>query len=205
MIYHQRGIVKNLKIKLNKYKNMKENINEHDMTKRMMDIIRNSQKPLIKEADEVPAPAPVAEPQNAMVPGDDLPDEPEMAESPENNSAEPLEGFEMDNTYIELPKDDQRYKDLSNQLIDIANAQVTSIYISSGENGKEKDLVITGLQNGLVFTMSLNVNDVKLDGTSSANNTEATKLQGFRDNLNANMKDTKQYLYDDKLDGKKGV
>ena len=68
---------------------MKENINEHDMTKRMMDIIRNSQKPLIKEADEVPAP--VAAPQNAMVPGDDLPDEPEMAESPENNSAEPLE------------------------------------------------------------------------------------------------------------------
>jgi hypothetical protein len=203
MIYHQHGIVKNLKIKLNKYKNMKENINEHDMTKKMMDIIRNSQKPLIKEADEVPAP--MAEPQNAMVPGDDLPEEePEMAASPTDNSAEPLEGFELDNTYVQMDKDDQRYKDLSSQLLDTANAQVTSIYISSGENGKEKDLVITGMQNGLIFTMSLNVNDVKLNGTSSANDTEGPKLQGFRDNLNANMKDTKQYLYDDKLDDKKG-
>ena len=32
----------------------------------------------------------------------------------------------------------------------------------------------------LVFTMSLNVNDVRLSGTSSANDTEAPKLQGFR-------------------------
>ena len=187
---------------------MKENINEHDMTKRMMDIIRNSQKTLIKEADEVAAPAatePVQPTQQGMVPGDDLPEEPEMAKSPSDNSAEPLDGFDIDDTYIELPKDDQRYKDLSNQLLDTANAQVTSIYISSGENGKEKDLVITGLQNGLVFTMSLNVNDVKLSGTSNANDTEAPKLQGFRDNLNANMKDTKQYLYDEKLDGKKGI
>ena len=187
---------------------MKENINEHDMTKRMMDIIRNSQKPLIKEADEVPTPmaAPVAEPQNAMVPGDDLPEEePEMAESPENNSAEPLEGFVIDDTYIELDKDDQRFTKLSDELMKVTNSTVTSIYISSGENGKEKDLVITGLQNGLTFTMSLNVNDVKLNGTSTANDNESKKLQGFRDNLNSNMKDTQEWLYDDNIDGKKGV
>lgn len=183
---------------------MKENINEHDMTKRMMDIIRNSQKPLIKEADEVPAP--MVEPQNAMVPGDDLPEEePEMAESPENNSAEPLEGFVIDDTYIELDKDDQRFTKLSDELMKVTNSTVTSIYISSGENGKEKDLVITGLQNGLTFTMSLNVNDVKLNGTSTAKDNESKKLQGFRDNLNSNMQDTQEWLYDDNIDGKKGV
>jgi hypothetical protein len=188
---------------------MKENINEHDMTKKMMDIIRNSQKTLIKEADEVAAPmaapAPTAQPD--MVPGDD-PQEPEaeLAQSPTNNTAEPLEGFEMDDTYIQLEKDDQRFKGLSDMLLDQANATVTSIYISSGTNGKEKDLVITGIQNGLTFTMSLNVTDVKLNGTSTANNsTESGKLQSFRDILNGNMKDTKQWLYDDNIDGKKGV
>lgn len=188
---------------------MKENINEHDMTKRMMDIIRNSQKTLIKEAEETAATpqTPAVQPTQAeLVPGDDLPEEPEMAESPSDNSAEPLDGFGLDDTYIQLEKDDQRFKDLSNQLMDIANATVTSVYISSGKNGKEKDLVIVGLQNGLTFTMSLNVNDVKLNGESNANQSDDTKkLQGFRDNLNANMKDTKQYLYDDNLDGKKGV
>jgi len=181
---------------------MKENINEHDMTKKMMDIIRNSQKPLIKEADEVSVP--MAAPA-ALEPGDDLPEEPEMAQSPTDNTAEPLEGFDIDDTYIQLEKDDQRFKDLSDVLMNQANATVTSAYISSGENGKEKDLVITGLQNGLTFTMSLNVNDVKLNGTSTANDNDSKKLQGFRDNLNANMKDTKQYLYDDNLDSKKGI
>ena len=188
---------------------MKENINEHDMTKKMMDIIRNSQKTLIKEADETPAipqPEPVQQTQQGFVDGDDLPDEPEMAQSPTDNSAEPLEGFDMDDTYKPLEKDDQRYKDLSSQLLDIANAQVTSAYISSGENGKQKDLVIVGLQNGLVFTMSLVQPDVRVSGTSDASQADSTqKLQGFRDNLAANMKDTKQYLYDDNLDGNKGI
>jgi hypothetical protein len=183
---------------------MKENINEHDMTKRMMEIIRNSQKTLIKEVEE---PINNLAQQPELVPGDDLPEEESQSyESPTDNSAEPLEGFDMDDTYIQMDKDDQRFKDLSNQLLDIANAQVTSIYISSGDNGKQKDLVIVGVQNGLVFTMSLNQPDVRISGTSDASQADGTKkLQGFRDNLNSNMGETKQFLYDNNLDGKKGV
>lgn len=208
MIYRQRGIVKNLKIKLNKYKNMKENINEHDMTKRMMDIIRNSQKSLIKEADEVPAPAPVAEPQNAIVPGDDLPDEPEMAKSPEDNAAEPL--IPLDNSYFRLPKDDQRYKGLVKVIQDIVSAaKVTSIYLS-----KNNDLVISGNAlkygngenvSGIDWTMALSQHDIETNSVGmkgDEGNQIIEQLQKILDNFRINADDTQQYLYDEQIDGK---
>ena len=51
-MYHQHGIVNNLKINQKvKTKQMKENINEHDMTKKMMSVIRGFNKQLIKEAE----------------------------------------------------------------------------------------------------------------------------------------------------------
>jgi hypothetical protein len=207
MIYHQHGIVKNLKIKLNKYKNMKENINEHDMTKRMMDIIRNSQKPLIKEADEVPAP--MAELQNAMVPGDDLPeDEPEMAKSPEDNAAEPL--IPLDKSYFRLPKDDQRYKGLVKVIQDIVSAaKVTSIYLS-----KNNDLVISGNAlkygngenvSGIDWTMALSQHDIETNSVGmkgDEGNQIIEQLQKILDNFRINADDTQQYLYDEQIDGK---
>ena len=181
---------------------MKENINEHDMTKKMMDIIRNSQKRLIKEADEIPAP--IEEPENTLVPGDDLPEEDKpMAQSPKEGR-EPL--INLDNTYFELDKDDQRFKDLDKKLEDIANVNVTSIYVS-----KNKDLVINGealqYQNsGLYFTIALSNKDV----VSSSENVEGDeaneiikKLQGFLKNLRDDVAGTKEFLYDEKLDGKK--
>jgi hypothetical protein len=180
---------------------MKENINEHDMTKKMMDIIRNSQKPLIKEADEVPAPAPVAEPQNTMVPGDDLPEPEEKMAEPPKEGREPL--IQLDDSYFELDKNDQRFKDLENKLEDIANVNVTSVYVS-----KNNDLVITGealqYQNsGLYFTMALSNKDV----VSSSENVEGDesneiikKLQGFLKNLRDDVAGTREYLYDDKTD-----
>jgi len=52
---------------------MKENINEHDKTKEMMDIIRNGFKSkLIKEADELPQ---TINQEPTMEAGDDLPEE----------------------------------------------------------------------------------------------------------------------------------
>ena len=184
---------------------MKENINEHDMTKKMMDIIRNSQRTIIKEADEVAAPVTTPSPvaQNTMVPGDDLPENETMSKPPKEGR-EPL--IQLDNTYFELGKDDQRFKDLEKKLEDIANVNLTSVYVS-----KNNDLVITGealqYQNsGLYFTMALSNKDV----VSSSENVEGDeaneiikKLQGFLKNLRDDVAGTREFLYDEKLDGKK--
>ena len=177
---------------------MKENINEHDMTKKMMNIIRNSQKPLIKEADEVPAPmaAPVAEPQNAMVPGDDPQEEPEMGKSPINGSHEPIKGNEenFDSSYIELEQSTQSFKKLEQQLREITSAfSVTSIYISEGR----KDIIINGLvTENCRFTMWLSQDDVEIDGQIDSNSSEIIdKLKRFRDTLVANRMETeKDYI-----------
>ena len=176
---------------------MKENINEHDMTKRMMQIIRGQQKSLIKE---------VVEPinnlaQQPLTPGDDLPEpEEKLAKSP-NEGREPM--IKLNDTYIQLDKDDQRVKDLSKKLEDIANVNITSVYVSPS-----KDLVVTGeaLQyedSGMFFTMALSKKDVL---TSSENvegdepNEIIKKLQGFLDNLRDDVAGTTEYLYDEKLD-----
>jgi hypothetical protein len=176
---------------------MKENINEHDMTKRMMQIIRGQQKSLIKEVEE-PINNLVQQP---LTPGDDLPEpEEKLAKSP-NEGREPM--IKLNDTYIQLDKNDQRVKDLSKKLEDIANVNVTSVYVSPS-----KDLVITGeaLQyedSGMFFTMALSKKDVL---TSSENvegdepNEIIKKLQGFLDNLRDDVAGTTEYLYDEKLD-----
>ena len=181
---------------------MKENINEHDMTKKMMDIIRNSQKPLIKEADEVPAPATVA-----LEPGDDLPEEPEMAQSPSDNSAEPL--IQLDDSYFELTKDDDRYTRLVKTVEGIASGvKVTSVYLS-----KNNDLVINGNAlkygkaenaSGLDFTMALSQHDIETNTVGmkgDEGNQIIHQLQGVLDNFRTNPSDTQQYLYDKNIDG----
>ena len=176
---------------------MKENINEHDMTKRMMQIIRGQQKSLIKEVEE-----PINNlAQQPLTPGDDLPEpEEKLAKSP-NEGREPM--IKLNDTYIQLDKDDQRVKDLSKKLEDIANVNITSVYVSPS-----KDLVVTGeaLQyedSGMFFTMALSKKDVL---TSSENvegdepNEIIKKLQGFLDNLRDDVAGTTEYLYDEKLD-----
>lgn len=182
---------------------MKENINEHDMTKKMMQIIRNQQKSLIKEVEE-PVNNLVQNPTQQLVPGDDLPEpEEKLAKSP-IEGREPM--IKLNDTYIELPKDDQRVKDISKKLEDIANVEVTSVFVSPN-----KDLVISGeaLQyedSGLYFTMALSKKDVL---TSSENvegdepNEIIKKLQGFLDNLRDDVTGTNEYLYDEKLDKNK--
>lgn len=183
---------------------MKENINEHDMTKKMMDIIRGGHKSLIKEVDEVPVQQPMQ--QAPLTPGDDLPEpEEQMAKSP-RKGREPL--IKLNKTYVELDEDDQRVKDISKKLEDIANVEVTSVYVSPN-----KDLVITGeaLQyedSGMYFTMALSKKDV-LTSTENVEGDEPNeiikKLQGFLDNLRDDIAGTTEYLYDEKLDKEKEI
>ena len=74
---------------------MKDNINEHDKTKQMMDIIRNGFKSkLITEAEEPTAlqPTPEEQPQpTALQPGDDLP-EPETTNDESSDVITPVHG-----------------------------------------------------------------------------------------------------------------
>lgn len=171
---------------------MGQNINEHDMTKKMMEVIRGGYKKSLLKEEELQADAPMA-PDTSQV---------TMAQSP-SEGREPL--IKLDNTYIEVPKDDQRYKDLTKKLQDIANVTVTSIYVS-----KNKDLVITGeaLQyenSGLYFTMALSNKDV-VTSTENVEGDEANiiinKLTGFLQNLRDDSAGTSEYLYDEKVDNK---
>jgi hypothetical protein len=171
---------------------MGQNINEHDMTKKMMEVIRGGYKKSLLKEEELQADAPMA-PDTSQV---------TMAQSP-SEGREPL--IKLDNTYIEVPKDDQRYKDLTKKLQDIANVTVTSIYVS-----KNKDLVITGeaLQyenSGLYFTMALSNKDV-VTSTENVEGDEANiiinKLTGFLQNLRDDAAGTSEYLYDEKVDNK---
>jgi hypothetical protein len=171
---------------------MAQNINEHDMTKKMMDIIRGGYKKTLLKEEEIEATSTMA-PDTSQV---------AMAQSP-SDGREPL--IKLDNTYFEVPKDDQRYKDLTKKLQDIANVTVTSIYVS-----KNKDLVITGeaLQyenSGLYFTMALSNKDV-VTSTENVEGDEANiiinKLTGFLQNLRDDSAGTSEYLYDEKIDNK---
>lgn len=168
---------------------MKQNINEHDMTKKMMDIIRGGYKSkLLKEEEDM---APTMAPDTSQT---------TMAKSP-STGREPL--IKLDGSYIEVPKDDQRFKDLSQKLQDIANVTITSVYVS-----KNKDLVITGeaLQyedSGLYFTMALSRKDL-ITSTENVEGDEANliinKLSGFLQNLRDDAAGTSEYLYDEKVD-----
>ena len=187
---------------------MKENINEHDMTKKMMDIIRGQHKSLLKEVEEPLNNLAQESPAPQLVPGDDLPEETEMAKSPTDNSAESL--IPLDNSYFRLPKDDDRYKKLVKLIQDIVTAaKVTSVYLS-----KNNDLVIVGNalkygdgQNtsGIDWTMALSQRELESNSVGlkgSEGNEIIDKLQKILDNFRTNAEDTQQYLYDDKIDGK---
>jgi len=171
---------------------MKDNINEHDMTKKMMDIMRGGYKTkLITEADDNLQP-------NEF---EGQPEQPEqrMAKPPVDGH-QPID-TQMDDTYLELGKGDNRYTDLSKQIFDISKARVTSIYVSP--NG---DIVITGEamkagNSALYFTMTTSDKNIR---TSSENiqgdgvNEIISKLGGFLENL---REDSSEYQFNDKIDG----
>jgi len=172
---------------------MKDNINEHDMTKKMMDIIRGGYKSkLITEADDNLRP-------NELEGQEKQPEQP-MAKPPVKGIY-PI-NTQMDDTYIELSKDDLRFSRLYKQIFDITTAIVTSIYVSP--NG---EIVITGhaMKAGdseLAFTMA--TSDINLR-TSSDNiqgdgvNQIITKLTGFLENLRI---DSSEYQFNKDIDEK---
>lgn len=177
---------------------MKENINEHDMTKKMMDIIRGGHKSLIKEVEEPMNN--LAQQQAPLTPGDDLPEpEEKMAKSPRNGSHEPIKGNEenFDSTYIELEQSSQSYQKLEQQIKEITNIyEVTSIYISP----KNKDILINGLvTKNFRFSMWLNQDEVETEGQIDSDKAQdyLDKLKRFRDNLAGDrLKTEKEYIDD---------
>jgi hypothetical protein len=126
---------------------MSERINEHDMTKKMMDIIRNGKK-IITEFVNAPSldTQPTAAP---LTPGDDLP-EPEVQTDVEN-----------DGKYNEIDGTDGYYKDELQKINDIVDgsAKFTTVAYST----EMEDVVVKGEikstrkdgKQGILFTFSL--------------------------------------------------
>lgn len=169
---------------------MKESINEHDMTKRMMSIMRGGYKPLLKEQEE-----PEVDPETQ-------PEAQGLAKPPREGRASLLQ---LDSSYFEMDKNDPRYKALEKALTDrVEQAKITSVYISD-----PKGLVINGValdfseNSGLYFTMALSEDSVLVssENVQGKLGTEVqTSLQSFWDKMRADTMGTSQYQYNDRDD-----
>lgn len=171
---------------------MKESINEHDMTKKMMSIMRGGYKPLIKEEEVI-----------------DLDKDSEEKDQTQRLAKPPREGraplLQLDGSYFELDKNDPRFKALQKALTDrVSQAKVTSVYISD-----PKGLVINGValdfseNSGLYFTMALSEDSVLIssENVQGKLSTEVqTNLQSFLDGLRADTMGTSQYQYNERDD-----
>ena len=169
---------------------MKESINEHDMTKKMMSIMRGGYKPLLKEQEE-----PEVDPESqSQTQG--------LAKPPREGRASLLQ---LDSSYFEMDKNDQRFKTLQKALTDrVSQADITSIYISD-----PKGLVINGValnfseNSGLYFTLALSEDSVLIssENVQGKLSTEVqSNLQTFLDTLRADTMSTSQYQYNDRDD-----
>lgn len=198
---------------------MRENINEHDMTKKMMQIIRSQQKPLIKEIEE---------PQNnlsnqatQLIPGDDLPEPEEDKTAKPPKLGKVPKDVKMDSSYFELDRNDPRFKKVEDEIKNIVDGTVTitSVYINKPINETGfKDLVIvgkalnygedeTGSEKGLFFTLALSEDKVKYDIVSLEGNeftNVVDKLQRYLNKLKSDQK-IDDYLYNKQIDGEKQI
>lgn len=135
---------------------MENNINEHDMTKKMMDVIRGGYKSkLITEADEQ---VQTAEPELKPDAGD------------QKDTISPTKGDAVFN---------DEYKKLS-EIVD-PSAEITNFKIYP----VDKNAIIEGniMNNRAQFKMELSENEVKVDtgtiGLNDDNNEILKKLQGY--------------------------
>lgn len=178
---------------------MKESINEHDMTKKMMQIMRGGYKPLLKEEEE-----PNMEDMEGI-----NPNETEETKEKQGLAKPPREGraplIQLDGSYFELDKNDHRFKALQKVLTDrVSQAKITSIYISDPEG-----LVINGValnfsdNSGLYFTLARSEPNILVSSENvqgKLNIEVQTNLQLFWDGILADTMGTSQYLYNERDD-----
>lgn len=156
---------------------MKENINEHDKTKQMMDIMRGGFKKLINEQDTQPmdaSTAPSQESQPNSVQGDDLPEPAE--ETADTLSPQPGDAVFKD----ELKK----LQDTVDPRVKINNFKIYPV---------DQNVIIEGTflqregeNTGIQFKMSLSAGDIE----TSMNNIDLSdkvslvlqKLKGYYEN-----------------------
>ena len=188
---------------------MKESINEHDMTKKMMEVMRGGFKPLLNEFVQS---TPTDGRDKGVLSMYNDPEQPQVQQpNPEQQglAKAPNEGREsliqLDGSYFEMDKNDERFKAFVTALQGIVpTATVTSIYIS-----KDGGFVVNGYalkysqNSGLYFTMSL-AEDSIIVSSENVQGKIGTEVQGdlqkFLDKLRADAIGTKQYQYDEKID-----
>ncbi len=164
---------------------MKERIDEHDMTKDMMAIMRGGYKALLKEADEpaavdpnaAPAPAadPNAEPQapendiRALKPDPENPDELIIASSDANGKVEVNPNKDYTNVYnTEL----NGFKTLDSRV------KITSFIIYVGDN-PDVEIKVTFLptaNSGIDATLRFSENNLLLNSRNLVNTTDVQQL-----------------------------
>lgn len=177
---------------------MKESINEHDMTKKMMSVMRGGYKPLLNEFVNAPNLETQIEPE-----------ENKETKAKERLAKPPREGREsqlqLDGSYFELDKNDHRFKALQKALSDrVSQAKITSVYISDPEG-----LVINGDalkfsdNSGLYFTLARSEPNILVTSENVQGKLAIevqTNLQLFWDGILADTMGTSQYLYNDRDD-----
>jgi hypothetical protein len=174
---------------------MKESINEHDMTKKMMSIMRGGYKPLLKEQEQE---------EEQEEEKSEITSQQKYAKPPKEGR--PALGDRLDSSYFEMDKDDYRYKGLSKQLTDrVSQARITSVYIAY-----PKGLVINGValdnapdNTGLYFTLNLadptpRISSENVQGDLSMEVQDS--LTKFWEAFLADSIGNSQYLYNDKDD-----
>ena len=178
---------------------MKESINEHDMTKKMMSIMRGGYKPLLNEfingdIQNTSQIKPEVDPESEQPKG--------LAKPPREGRA-PL--LQLDSSYFEMDKNDQRFKALQEKLKEkVSQAKITSAYISD-PNG----LVINGValdfgeNSGLYFTLARSEPNILVSSENVQGNLNIEvqeNLQKFWDAFLADTTATAEFLYNERDD-----
>ena len=150
---------------------MKERIDEHDMTKKMMSILRGGYK-LIKEEES-------------------------NKEEPQKALASPYEGstsiLPLDESYFEMDSQDNRFKSFQTKLSGVVpQATVTSIFINEDGGFVANGYALRYDNNSVLFFRmalsedSINVTSENVQGKIGAQ--VQMDLQKFLDNLRADAK-----------------
>jgi hypothetical protein len=172
---------------------MKESINEHDMTKKMMSIMRGGYKPLLKEQEE-----PEVDPETEQ----ETEQEQTLAKPPREGRASLIQ---LDGSYFEMDKNDYRFKSLVEKFKDLVpQAKITSVYIAEPEGLVINGSALTFNKNsGLYFTLALSEDSILVssENVQGKIGTEVQdKLQRFLDTLRDDSAGSREYQYNPQTD-----